>query len=406
MAAFSEVFGALGNQLRDSGYEPARMLPRATPEIRVFEQRSGVLVINASLGVKSGLQTLASVETNDDVEIQITQGSGTVRRDPYTGLTLVEPTGEVPVKARAVLRGELNGVLTTLVGEEVQIGLDPSLLPPEQAVFDMAGGGNCRAMAVLGDQYEFSLRVRAVMPAGIIPIDYDRREIVWRDALYFAWDERIGLMRLRNNPAYRSKTELVSRTPKESLTAQNFFPASGRNELYFVLDMVDLGVSLINRDPMVQSFEYTEWPPYSTELTIDRPVAFYPTDGGDEPTLIVQQNDMRIYDYSSVDIRPLQWEVSEDGVLLSRWEVRSQAEEPVIGRWFAIGDFHQHNDFPVEGSLEFGTPAGTRDSSVIEFRARLRKSILDQQISMCYASVTGPVILGTHRVPYRFPTEP
>jgi hypothetical protein len=415
-------------------------------DLDVVDQVDGYLVVRPSFQVNlnGSVKTVPDVRLSDGLSIQITQGEAKVTEDPYNGDILIAPTGTIPIKARGVL-----GPMTTapggalgvgnvgansivgspvLIGEETEIGFTAQNIPRAQLSIVAAGGGACvsstslsntasipqqlterfTGMGISGDSlkqlaqgYHFKLRVRACVAANVIPRSALTREIVWQHGLYYAFDPVLGRMRLHYNPAFRSRTVMHS---DGALTAgHNFFPASGMNQLYFILNFLDLGYHAFNKEPMNLHFSNTQWPPYSTPLDIEKPVQFYNLDNPEEVILTVYQNTLQLYDYAAVDIENLHYEVDARGLIRTSWLIRNQATTPIQGQWFALGNFVQSNDLPDQGSYHFA-PAGTDgDTLKVDFVGRLSKSSLTQMITMNLVSYDDPVVVGSKGLNFRYP---
>ncbi len=403
----SQRFGrlSLGN---DWAAAPGDELVDTYLHMEIYDQIDGRIILRPMVHVSAGDQIFAAaaVRRSDGLNIDITQGQASIEEDPFTGDTLLIPKGSIPVKGRPILESQLRGGRVTLSAPELDLGWDIRNISSEQARFEPAGGGPCRARwAVINDEdpHVFELRVRAFMPANVVLLGPGRRDIHWHHALYFARDPKIGLMRLYNNPQYTSKTQMRSAIPDQDITPTNFFPASGQNELFFVLEMLDMGFRCFNKEPMVQSFSNIEWPPYSTALSIEKPVQFFNVDDPDELMLTIEKNDMHIYDYSAIDVECLRWEINSEGLLYSRWRMHNNAEAPVVARWFALGNFVRSAQTIDQGNRLLG-PAGTvHDTFEVEFNAQLQKFSLTQFVSMNIVSLDEPVVMGSKIVNYHYP---
>lgn len=389
------------NALRAGAPRSLDLLRNTAVALRILDQIDGRFVVETTARVIADMRTFSTMSLGADhgLQIQITQGAALVEKDPYNGQILITPKGTVPVRARPIL--SLPGG-TVITGGDQEVGIDIAAVPQPQQSFDRSGGGDCRSRFMMMD-HTFDLEVRAFMPANVIPLALDRREIRWRHALYFAYDPMVGLMRISNNPAHVSRTTMRSKRTVEE-PGQEFFPAEGRNELYFILEMLDLGYVCFNKDPMVQPFAHTDWPPFSTVMSIDRPLSFFDVDNPDREMLRIERNDMRIYDYSSVDVECLEQSISEDGTLRSRWRFTNQTDDVVRARWFALGNFRRPAMTGDQGNRLLGAHGTETGSFEAQFVAQVEKSSLPQFITMNLVSVTGPIVMGSKRLNFTYPS--
>lgn len=379
-------------------------LSNTTFETSVFDQIDGKIILQNQFFVETdeGIVSSAKIRDRDLVSYQITQGRAIIQTDPYTNETLITPKGDEPVKVRTIFDSTFRGDSIRFVGQEEEIGIDIRNVPPEQLRFEKGGGGACASSLFLGEPFEFELRVRSFMPANVIPLSLDRRQINWRHALYFAQDPKIGLMRIRYNPDFQTQTNLVSANKK---AGEDFFPADGQNDLYFVMEMLNLGLSCFNKKPMRQTYRNTEWPPYSTVLTIDEPVEFFNAENPDHLMMKIHKNDMQIYDYSSIDVECVSFEIDHEGLLKSRWHFSNQGSEQVIARWFALGDFEEEGKYPSQGGRLLGPKESGYHEFDIDFTARVKKSSLSQFVTMNIVSLNDPVLMGTERRDFQHPAR-
>jgi hypothetical protein len=282
--------------------------------------------------------------------------------------------------------------------------LSPSSKVPQQLIDRLQGMGlSGDAILEMAKGYHFKLRVRASFAANVIPSSPKKREILWKYGLYYAHDPVLGRMRLHYNPdpAYQSKTVMESSAILPN--GHNFFPASGVNQLYFVLEFLDLGYRVFNKESMNLFFQNTQWPPYATPLNIEKPVQFYNLDNPDEVILTVHENAMQLYDYASVEIENLHNEVDPRGLLRTRWRIQNQATKPIEGQWFILGDFEESKDLPDQGIHKFGAAGTDGDTLELDFVGRLRKSSLSQFVTMNLVSYDDPVVVGTKRLNFHYP---
>lgn len=372
---------------------------------RILDQVDGRVIIRSqcSVATDEGILAFSRISGRELIDYQITQGEAIIQTDPFNGEVLITPKGDVPVRVRPVLESILRDQPVRIVGGEQEIGIDIRNIPFDERTFARGGGGACASVINLGERFEFELRVRAFMPANVIPLSLTRRRINWHHALYFAHDPKIGFMRIRYNPDFQSQTNLQTQSDERNVRQTGFFPADGRNDLYFVIEMRDLGLSCFNKKPMTQAYQNTEWPPYSTVLTIEEPVEFFSTENPDQLMMTIYKNDMQIYDYSSIEVECVHYEISEDGLLKSRWRFRNQSSERVMSRWFALGNFKPSGLSATEGSRILGPAKSGFDEFQVEFTGQVEKSSLSQFITMNIVSLNDPVVMGSQRLDFRFP---
>lgn len=375
-------------------------------ETGIFDNVDGRIVLESRLSISADEKYLVSPNLRNakSLSFQITQGQAVIQTDPYNGKTIIIPKGITPIRIRPTLEASLGNETVVLAGEEHEIGIDTRAVPMNERYFDTAGGGACAARwSIAGEVVDFELRVRAFMPANVVPLALDRRLINWKHALYFGHHPKLGLMRIRYNPTLQSKTLLTSLSTKKQERGAAFFPAKGQNDLYFIIEMLDLGLSCFNKTPMIQKYKHTEWPPYSTLLTIDRPVDFFDTENPSNVMISIHKNDMQIYDYSSIEVECLQSGISKNGVLNSRWLFKNQSKEQITARWFALGNFEPDGKFPDQGNRLLGPAKSAMGEFEVEFNAKVKKSSLPQFVTMNIVSLSDPVLMGNSRLDFRYP---
>lgn len=373
---------------------------------QIVDQIDGKVILRSQLSVltDSGIVAFSKIRKQEQIDFQVIQGQAIIQTDPYNGETLITPIGDTPVKVRPVLESVLQDNPIRIIGEEQEIGIDIRKVPIGERFFDRAGGGACASDARLGGApIQFELRVRAFMPTNVIPLSLTRRRLNWNHALYFAYHPEIGLIRIRYNPDLQSYTYLESHADEKIISETGFFPARGQNNLYFIIEMMNLGVSCFNKKPMIQSYENTYFPPYSTPLTIDEPVEFFNTENPDLLMMTIFKNDMQIYDYSSIEVECLNYKINEDGSLNSHWRFVNQSSEQIATRWFALGNFESYKDQPSEGTRILGPANSGSHEFEVDFVGQLRKSSLSQFVTMNIVSLDDPVLMGTQRLDFKFP---
>lgn len=337
--------------------------------------------------------------------LEITQGMATVFRDPYNHRPIIVPSGNTPVRARAILEATLDGHDRDIVVADFPVGIDVRNMAESEQKFERAGGGGCRGTWVLGDEFEFGVRVRASLRDPVTPLTLDERVISWKHGGYYAHDEKVGLMRIRYNPSEDSKCVMQTKAAQREsgILQSRFFPASGENNLFFVMEFLDLGFTLFNKEPVVLKFDDAEWPPYSVPLQIESPVKFYLVERPDVLAMTIEQNEMQIYDYNSLDVEVIGQTLDESGMLTIRWKITNQADSRNRTRWFLLGDWTDAAT-PTEGNRLLGPSGSGLHEFIIETRNRLSKSMLPQDVSMNVVSLDSPVMVGSASVAVSFPS--
>ena len=375
----------------------------------VHDQTDGHYIVCGQCGLLIDGVTRFQIEPRhaEGLRFEVTQGEADIIVDSYTGRSIIHPKSDTPVKVRPLLDATYNGQEFIIKGSDVEIGISTDSIPDSQLIFPYAGGGACHARVTMDGMppYEFSLRVRAIKPANVIPRDINRREIIWRHDQYFASDPQLGLMRLHHHPERVSRTVMNSLTPVKQIQGHNFFPAKGFNELYFILDLPNFGIQCFNKEPMIQSFQNIQWPPYDVPLGIDNPIKFYNLAEPDKEIMILLENHMQIYDYRGIEIEKLEFDIASDGNLSSHWLVRNQAAIPITAQWFTLGNFDRGSSNQNEGTLLLAASGQDGDSVKVEFNTTVSKSILSQFITMNVTSIDSTIVMGTERVKFNHPKE-
>lgn len=361
--------------------------------LEAIDQVDGRFVLRAiQPGLAAGMRELTAKER---LTIEVTAGDADLEVDPYTNRYLLTPKGEEPVRGRATLedpRGQ------RLASPDVPLGFDPSQIPEDEQRFEAVGGGACAARWELAMAADFEVNVRAAAMANVVPLADDRRELYWMHGSYYAHDPVVGLMRLRYNPARTSKIVLQAGD-----SPGGFFPSRIENHLFFVIDFIDLGYRGFNKEPMVQRVDEMPWPPFSeAALAIEEPLEFFDLDQPEQKLMTLVSQDMRLYDYSSLDIERLGAELDSDGTLLTHWRITNQADERVRMRWFTLGEHDSVEEEPLEGTRLLGATGTGFEHFELKLRARVHKSLLRQPFSLNAVSLTDSIFAGRAQVDYRF----
>ncbi|MCZ6862633.1 MAG: hypothetical protein O7I42_20570 [Alphaproteobacteria bacterium] len=389
----------------EKGASPAVDLVRDTEvDLGLVDQEDGAFVLAPRVCVRQEGTEFAELKlgVEHDLQVEILEGQASVERDPFSQELLVNPKGSTPVVARLVLRTNRGTEPLTFFGGRTELGMDSTFLSPNESIFDKAGGGACRERwhMTADEPFDFELRVRAFMPANVIALTPTKRQIRWRHALYFAHDPTMGNMRIHYNPDHQSLTELNSKGENPD----GFFPASGRNDLFFVIEMLDLGYKCFNKIPMVQSYDYTDWPPYSTTLSIDEPVDFYNWENPDELMATISKNDMQLYDYDAIRVECTEWSIDDNDVLSAEWVLTNCVKETIMSRWFLLGAGERHSVDMEQGSRLLGPSGSGLEEVRIKTATRVKKCMRRQFLSMNVVSVNEPVAMGSKSVKFNYPS--
>lgn len=330
-------------------------------------------------------------------------GGAEIELDPQSGYLLVRPTSDEPVSISAEIVSNLGPTQIGLSVQETPIGSDPSSIPIDQLQVGKAGGGACRTTLNIGESYQFDVEVRASILASAQASGLNERQVTWKNGRYFAYNDRVGNMTLTYNPAKTSR--FIMKNPNFDGSAdQSFFPAEGENEIFFNVNFHDLGVVASARNPMIQKFEVSDWPPYREAIfNLDEPVEFFDVANPDLLVMRLEEQEMYLYDYNGIEVELLESAVLDEGILQSRWRLTNQSDDQLYARWFILGDIEPVERFKSEGSRLLsrnGSPG-----SIYEFgvNAQLKPSSLVQKLSMNVVNTRGSVLAGSETIEYRYP---
>jgi hypothetical protein len=363
--------------------------------LEAIDQVDGRFVLRATVPELDEGGGAREMMADENLAIEITSGAGEIERDPYTNRYLLKPAGSEPVLGRAVHEGR-EGIRRA--SSEVPLGIDPSGIPDDQQRFEVAGGGACSARWELAMKADFEVNVRASAMANVVPLSEDHRELYWAHGQYYAHDPVVGLMRLTYNPADTSK--IVLRRGSEGT---EFFPSRIENRLFFVIDFIDLGYRGFNKEPMVQSVAAMPWPPFSeVVLAIEEPLEFYDVEEPERLLMTLVSQDMRLYDYSSLDVEQLDSTLGADGILTTQWRITNQSDERVRMRWFTLGNHTGTAGEPLEGTRLLGAGGTGFEHFELTLRVQAEKSLLRQPFSLNAVSLTDSIFAGRGQVDYRF----
>lgn len=356
-----------------------------------------VAVREASYGSGSGAETfdfdgpaLANVQWTFD------SGSAQVVQDPYNGDWLFQPQGTTPVVARPSAGGVL--------GDPVEIGIAQSLIPSDQGDFLAAGGGACIAnpnhsglFAVVGP--EFEVDVRSVVDTSVQPLSASERTLVYQHAQYHAWSPEAGPMRVRFNPAYVSRTTLFG-DPAASDPSQPFFPASAETDLHFIIDFLDHGISVFNKEPMRLRSASTDWPPFRVPQVNDEGdvTEFYMVGQPDVLMMTIRSQEQYVYPTTELAITSSGATIDGQGLLHVSFDIENVSTQQGRVRWFVLGDSGDPQT-PREGVVDLAAGAVHR----VDFTTRPDERLLTQFVTLGAVTETGPRLTGSARVEFLFP---
>lgn len=361
---------------------PETVGPPTSLESIPFDAVDGKIVVDVfTTTVAYGKLQRNRVSARDGLKWTIDQGTAILSEDPFTGLSLFQPSGTVPVLATPRL-GALSGT------QDV-IGLSPSIIPIAERLFQAAGGGDCQSSGGL----TLNIPVRAIMPERVIPRSLGERALVYDHGMYFAFNPSVGLMRITYNPEQISETVLRSLNPP-STPSDPFFPASAESRFFFIIEMMSSGVSVFNKEPMVFTAPSTTWPPFQTSVNMAAPVVFYLVSAPNTPFMTINNQFMYIYPTTELSIQSEAFSISALGILTSTWRIRNTTSNPADVRWFLLGN----KGAPVtasEGTISI-TAAGTAgDTVTVDYTSRLESSSLTQFITFGAVSIGGQRLTGS-----------
>lgn len=340
----------------------------------------------------------------------------------------MRPAAGQEVSARAVVPArttvaDLAGTTKAAASAVVAVGYDAREIPAAQRGVVAAGGGPCAASIPMGEVTRMiqpmishlsadrvdtvrsaagsatsTLRVRAAVMGNTIPQTPDRREIRWKHGRYYGIDTVLGLLRFSYNPDRRSAVSIVG-----AGAGADFFPASGVNQIYCKLEVLELGLTAYNAEPMYLPSSSFTWPPYSTPMSIVKPVQFFEEADPDHLVMTIEQNRMELYDYNGVTIKKQSFGVTAAGLINAVYTVSNQTDSPFTGRWMLLGDHTDQGFVGTDAALTLG-PAGSRsDTATITVAAPVRRSELSQKVGLAVMSLSEPVVLGILPTQFKYP---
>lgn len=348
--------------------------------------------------VSAARERRQAVGGDQGLQANLVTGAAEIEIDAYSNRLLVRPRGLETVR----IRPRLDAPTVQLSGSDLEIGIEPTELPPDEGDFEAVGGGACSARWQLGIAVEFDVHVRAAVTSTVLPLSLERRRLNWRHGLYFAHDPNVGFMRLNYNPSYYSHLEMTSK--QSAPAADSFFPSEVENDLYFICDFVDFGFKAFNKEPMQQRVNEVGWPPFSEDvvLSVTEPLDFYDFEDPERLIMTITSQEMRLYDYDSLDVELLQSDVGDDGLVTGKWRITNQSDEIVRARWFALGEF-RHNSQPSEGNRLLGPSGSGLETYEIDTALYAQPSSLPQRMTMNAVSVTGSILAGRTTLEYQYP---
>lgn len=219
-----------------------------------------------------------------------------------------------------------------------------------------------------------------------------QRVLRYRGAEYWSYHPSVGPIRMRYQTGKTSQVVFTSLDP----TGQSFFPAQADGEFYLAMEMVDLGMTIVNPQPMRLHTDSTGWPPFQVPM-----LAVQPTDFVDamQPNLImmqVLQQELYLYPTSELEITTL-GQTLAGNQLTAAFSIQNLTESPATVRWFAIGDV--------------GTPAGPGNGLVnlgpgqsanVILQTTVAASSQTQYITLGAVSQCGPRLAGAERISFSY----
>lgn len=376
--------------------EPLAPKPKALP----YDVVDGYVVVATRFETQ---EPTAGVEFFDlsgpapeQVDWIVESGQVSIVNDPFSGETLFRPQGAEP----AMVRPSVDGV----VGEPINVGIAPEFVDPSERHFYAAGGGACAAnpnhsalFALVGN--EFTVDVRSVVNTSVQPLSASERTLVYQHAQYHAWSPEAGPMRIRFNPDYISRTTLSSLAAPAS-PDDPFFPASAETNLHFIIDFLDHGISVFNKEPMRLRSQSTQWPPFRVPQVNESGdvTEFYMVGQPDVLMLTIQSQEQYVYPTSEIGVRTEGYEIDGTGLLHATFEVENESELSGRIRWFVVGNYGQAES-PREGVVELAP--GGKEQVVISTRPA--KRLLTQFITLGAVSETDERLTGSTRLEFRYP---
>lgn len=331
----------------------------------------------------------------DGLTWTLLSGRAELSEDRFTKLSLFRPQGDVPLVAQPAITIPLEGEPRRVLGAPTTIGLAASQIPPEEQRFFAAGGGLCDANPNHAACFALSVDVRSMIDSTVIPLSTTERRVRYLRGEYYAFDPKVGLMRITFNPAYRSETRLVSLNPG---SGGSFFPARAESDFYFIIEILATGVRIFNPKPMQFLAPTTNWPVFGTPLEHQKPVAFHFLDTPEEECLSIENQYMSLYSQGELEVQVLRFAITDGGQLSSRWRISNRSNLAATLAVFPVG-----NLAPQLFTREIG-PAGSSGGAIeVSLSGQVQPSALTQFVALSALSQSGPRLTGTHRVEFRFP---
>ena len=197
----------------------------------------------------------ALLETSGDLPVEVSGGPANIEVDKLNNNILISPKSDETVHAAGKVPTTLGGSRVTLTSRREEVGITTDLLSREEASVQVAGGGACAARWTLAATIDFNIQVRASIMANVMPRSLTRREISWRHGRYFAHHPQIGFMSLYYDPDRPSRISMSAKDADKASRNEGFFPATAKNQIYFICDFIDLGFSAFTRKPMMQTID-------------------------------------------------------------------------------------------------------------------------------------------------------
>lgn len=104
--------------------------------------------------------------------------------------------------------------------------------------------------------------------------------VVWERAVFYGYHWILGKVVARLGPGAKAASSASYVQGNSTSGAVSFFPALNRNFLQFTLHIPRFGLYLESKDPVINSAEISELPPYGATYKLERPVRYKPKNAG------------------------------------------------------------------------------------------------------------------------------
>jgi hypothetical protein len=201
----------------------------------------------------------------------------------------------------------------------------------------------------------------------------DRFSVAWERAVFFGRHPFLGEVVARLEPGTSTAPPQSFVQGKSGLGAGSFFPALNRNYLRFTLQIPRFGLLLESRDPIINSAQITQVPPYGSTYKLERPVRYSPKGAG--PLTGILSTTIETCDVKLVELANLKVTFQEVGRTSSEVKfeakVTNETTEPNITiSWMVWPDERGAED--IKGSLDL-------DRKPHAFKFRVPIAVLREQ---------------------------